>query len=783
MTAGGAGGRLRERLPDALSELARGLDQADRRVGGTLLGPREAMDPRGTLRGLTTALMRLVVRAYVEARGLAPPGETLADIHADLAQGRRDGAARGDARGAWSRARATLDALHAAHGGALFDPAAFSFLAAPIDDAIVLGALDPLFADGIVWAELHVETVVGAYEGLVGFDLRVARGDTLLVLPQHVGVDLEALLAVTGPERAARLAEIAGGAEGARRAQALARAGSIAALASAIGRRASPRGPGILPAGSLYVEPGLSRRRAGAHYTPRALTEQVVERALGPLVDQAGGDAARLLELRVCDPTMGTGGFLVEACRQIAARLVAADRSLDAGAARHLAATRCLHGVDADPLAVDLARAALWLTVGAREIRLDFADAHLRLGDALVGVGPAGGADRDTTEALAHALGLAPFHWPEAFPEVMGAPRLGFDAFVGNPPWVAYAGRAAQPLADALFDFYVSAHPSFFGYRTLHGLFIHRAASLLAPGGRLGLVVPTSVSDLGGYEPTRRAHDALCDVDDELPDFGDAFEGVFQPSMGLLSTRRAAPAVPPGCGAPWRVARDDIEPAAQVLLARLAALPPLPAACFGERGFQTNSDDVKKLRRAERPDPPFVVPIREGGDVRAFRALSPRIHLDPNGLTGRLRSVEVWREVRVLVRQTARFPIAAKADGVAFRNSILACFGADGYPAEVLLAYLNAAPIRWLHFMRHRDARQGIPQVKIGHLRSIPRLPADAPGPLAALAGMGEALGRRNDGITSEEQRALDELVAGALGLTDAERALVAAWAAASPAP
>jgi hypothetical protein len=358
--------------------------------------------------------------------------------------------------------------------------------------------------------------------------------------------------------------------------------------------------------------------------------------------------------------------------------------------------------------------------------------------------------------------------------------RRGFDAFIGNPPWVAYAGRAAQPLADELFDFYVRHYPSFFGYRTLHGLFVYRAASLLAPGGRLGLVVPTSISDLGGYEPTRRAHDALCTIDPELPDFGDAFDGVFQPSMGLVSTRRAAPAPPRGKSPPWRVARDDVDPATAALLARLAALPPLPAACFGERGFQTTGGDVKKLRAAARPEPPFVVPIREGGDLRAFRALPPRFHLDPTGLTGKLRPAEEWREVRVLVRQTARFPIAARADGVAFRNSILAGFAAEGFDADVLVAWLNAAPIRWLHYMRHRDARQGMPQVKIAHLRSIPRVPDQH---LDRLRAIGARLGARNEGVTIEEQRALDDATADALDLNEAERAIVAAWAVRNPAP
>jgi hypothetical protein len=762
-------GPSRERLSVALGELARA---ADRGVGdaGEELGLRRA------LCGLRTTLMRLVVLAYAEARALVPAdeGRSLSALRDELAASARAGEALASRTGAWARVDEALRGL--------FDEGASG--AGRVSDAAALRVLDGVLAgeDGarVRYEAFDVEPIGGAYQGLVGLELVRARGATMLALPEDAPVDLEALLAAPSAARAARLEEITGSAAGARLAAAVAGAETVDALHRALARRASPRWPGVVPRGALYLTPGEARRRAGAHYTPRALTRPLVARTLEPLL--SGLDAEGILALRICDPAMGSGALLVEACRQLAERVTAVDPSLDAPAARALVAERCLYGVDRDPLAVELARASLWLVAGARGPR-SFVDAHLRCGDALVGLGPADGASRAATESVARAVCGAAFHWPEELPEVFAAGGRGFDAFVGNPPWVAYAGRAAQPLAAALFDHYLRHYPSFHGYRTLHGLFIHRCASLLRAGGRLGLVVPTSVSDLGGYEPARRAHDALCAVDDELPDFGDAFEGVFQPSMGLLSTRRAAPLRGAGKSAPWRVARDDVDAAEAALLERLAALPPLPPACFGERGFQTTGDDAAKLAAVGRPAPPFVVPIREGGDLRAFRALPPRLHLDPSSLAGKLRADAAWREVRVLVRQTARFPIAALSDGVAFRNSILAGFTAGPYDAHALVAYLNAAAIRWLHFMRFRDARQGMPQVKIAHLRSIPRVPGDAPAHLAALARLGATLGTKNEGISVEEQRRLDDTVADALELSADERALVAAWAARHPAP
>jgi hypothetical protein len=82
------------------------------------------------------------------------------------------------------------------------------------------------------------------------------------------------------------------------------------------------------------------------------------------------------------------------------------------------------------------------------------------------------------------------------------------------------------------------------------------------------------------------------------------------------------------------------------------------------------------------------------------------------------------------------------------------------------VAYLNSNVVRFIHYQRGRDARQGMPQLKIGHLRASP-LP-DAPERVFA------ALVRFS---SEEETDALDAVVGEALGLSARERELVKAWA------
>ncbi len=530
--------------------------------------------------------------------------------------------------------------------------------------------------------------------------------------------------------------------------------------------------------GGFTLGPSDARRKAGAHFTSQALTGPIVERTLGPLV---GRDP---LDSKVCDPAMGSGAFLVQACRFLAARLIERSPHTSESRARRRVAERCISGVDLDPRAVDLARMSLWLLVSDVAVLPAFADRALQRGDALVGArmlrpGATSKKAEDrflieeypALEAKIHDGSLLPLHWPIVFPDVMK--RGGFDAIVGNPPWVSYAGRAAQPIEPAIRAYYGGTYAAFAGYRNLQALFVERALTLLRPGGRLGFVVPTSMSDLGGYEPSRRAHDQLAICDSELPDLEDGgFAGVFQPCMALFSTRRRD-LYPVEKAGVWPLARHDLDPPSRALLAELGALPTLPPHLFGERGFQSTSEDVRRF--TETSAAPSTTPLRTGSDVAPFARKPPSLYCDPALLGGRFRKAEGWSEVAILIRQTARYPMATRSDGSPFRNSILAGFADATFDAALLVAYLNSSPVRWYHYMRHRDARQGMPQLKIAHLRALPSPPEGHPG-LADLRAMGDRLDRSNRGISESEQAALDELVSDLLGLSAEAREVVDTW-------
>lgn len=145
----------------------------------------------------------------------------------------------------------------------------------------------------------------------------------------------------------------------------------------------------------VALEAGSGIRKAsGTFYTPQAIVDDLVRETLAPLT--AGKTPEQILGLRVLDPSMGSGAFLVGACAYLAdaydsalvehGRCAAGDITpAQRAATRRTVAERCLFGVDINATAVQLARLSLWLATLAAERPLTFLDHHLRVGNSLLG--------------------------------------------------------------------------------------------------------------------------------------------------------------------------------------------------------------------------------------------------------------------------------------------------------------------------------------------------------------------------------------------------------------
>lgn len=384
-------------------------------------------------------------------------------------------------RSAWSRLLALFRGVFGgidhptlrlpALGGSLFDPDRYPFLEGrkkstnwrsdpaeplPIDDRTVLLLLDAIqIFEGrtLSYRALDVEQIGHVYEGLLERTVKRVDDVTLELdsgskakSPRVTLGEMESAR-LDGPAKVAELLkERSERSESAIR-NALERAADdrLAARLLTVCRgdiglrdrilpyapllRTDPWGyPLVHHMGAFVVVLGADRRESGTHYTPKSLTEKIVAETLTPVAYRGPADgkapedwvlksAEELLDLKICDPAMGSGAFLVQACRWLSDRLVEAWSQTEASGkqidsegrivkdataggfdplsqdaeeraivARRLVAERCLYGVDKNPLAVELAKLSLWLTTMSKGRPFGFLDHNLRSGDSLLGI-------------------------------------------------------------------------------------------------------------------------------------------------------------------------------------------------------------------------------------------------------------------------------------------------------------------------------------------------------------------------------------------------------------
>ncbi|MFC6619266.1 DNA methyltransferase [Deinococcus radiophilus] len=154
------------------------------------------------------------------------------------------------------------------------------------------------------------------------------------------------------------------------------------------------------PRFSLAVLPGNERKTTGSYYTPSSLIELLLESALDPVIEDAVRNKlpeeaiAALKNLKVIDPACGSGHFLIAAARRIGARLAELEEETGQPSPRAVRrATRtviahCIYGADINPMAIELAKVALWLEAQDAGKPLAFLDHRLRVGNSLLGTTP-----------------------------------------------------------------------------------------------------------------------------------------------------------------------------------------------------------------------------------------------------------------------------------------------------------------------------------------------------------------------------------------------------------
>ncbi|EKD68646.1 MAG: hypothetical protein ACD_47C00502G0003 [uncultured bacterium] len=310
---------------------------------------------------------------------------------------------------------------------------------------------DETISQAFSYKTLGVEHIGYIYEGLLDFTIKRAKDETLVkLIPKNneTVVNLDKLINLTGDAlidfivetsakklTAARVKKLLD--EYSNYAENLKQRHDIPDDIKEIIYKYSPviQLDKIILPNSLYLTVSDKRRATGAHYTPQALTEKIVRTTLDPLVyvlekDEKGNELIgkiaepkvlrtpnELLNLKICDPAMGSGAFLVQAIRYMSDKLVETwhkisentndpitiplgakstgnpeERLLPAEYneqykyAKRYVAMECIYGVDINPLAVEIAKLSIWLETLAKDLPFTFIDHKLLCGDSLLGI-------------------------------------------------------------------------------------------------------------------------------------------------------------------------------------------------------------------------------------------------------------------------------------------------------------------------------------------------------------------------------------------------------------
>jgi hypothetical protein len=466
------------------------------------------------------------------------------------------------------------------------------------------------------------------------------------------------------------------------------------------------------------------RKASGSFYTPQPIVESIVAATLKPLLQQQPPQQI-LSTFSVLDPAMGSGHFLLAAIDYISQQIALQGSQVSRQQLRQQVAERCIYGVDRDPEAVHAAEICIWLHCADPDWQ--FRSHHLRCGNSLTGPIFSTECDLFQEDSL---------DWPGHFPHV--AARGGFDAIVGNPPYVSQLSPTEQQAVRAWSRTTGRELDAFY-------LFVERSLDLLRKQGRCGMIIPNVF--MLQYNSAAFRRFLLNHTLEAIIDYSfSAFGGVMVPTAVIIVQEGLSPpdhhvVLRTSTGESHSVQQSSFSrlPNQQFNL-RLAQMAPLfkrieecsqALETYAHSHEGIHSGNIRHKLFSREPDHPQAQKMLKGSDITRYHLnwSGWYVYYDKSlidrkaGDYASLRQELFFQETKILTRQTADHLIATLDQTGYYADNTL--HTTQLHPeSEIsllyLLALLNSRLLSAIYQIQTGEQGRLLAQVKLVFLRQLP---------------------------------------------------------------
>lgn len=489
----------------------------------------------------------------------------------------------------------------------------------------------------------------------------------------------------------------------------------------------------LIHKGQLYFTANnIDRKATGSYYTPDYLVRDIISNTIAPLCK--GKNSNEILKIRVCDPAMGSGHFLIGALNFLTKKyIMALESEVSDGdlpsleQAKRIVLDKCIFGIDLNPRAVKLAKMSLWLESAYSGKKLEKLDDQLKECDSLLNS-----------------------DWRGTFPKVFPG---GFDAIVGNPPYISFYSKQSQKnrFKEELVKYRV-----IYKYIVPHRvntvtLFIEAAVKkLISLNGRISFLIDQNFFE-PPFKPLREF--LVKNFSIELSHSINAFPGVASSQIIINLSKSISNHVKVRSGI---VSSLEEIPSFELLEERVTLKSKKHSGVFqkiltglneelsadfiaqygaeiGGKKYSyphfifTEKDDKKDfinlLKLTRRDFFSFCNPLTEGF-VNFDRKLAIKIRSKYEKLNIALRSRELWNKPKLIMRQSAKNNCATFSKGniISLLNTFVITHNKDNiFSLKCLLGLLNSKVYSY-YFIKGGINRTGEgkqPQIRSSDLNKV----------------------------------------------------------------